>query len=124
MRHRCAGTNLGRPSDHRKALLQNLAKSLLTHETMKTTVTKAKVIRPIVEKLVTLARVDTVANRRQARRLLRNDDTLLHKLFTEIAPRFAGRPGGYLRIVKCGYRDGDTAPAAIIQFVDKATEAV
>ena len=119
MRHGMSGRKFNRSSSHRKALLQNLAKALLTHEHITTTLPKAKDLRPFVEKLVTLGREDTLHTRRQAIARL-GDVELVKKLFSEISPRFAQRPGGYLRIVKAGFRYGDSAPMAVIQFVERS----
>ncbi len=118
MRHRNIGRNLSRPTDHRQALLRNLTKSLFTHEMIKTTVPKAKELRRLAEPLITLAKVDSVANRRLAFSRLRSD-VLVKKLFTELGPRYQARPGGYLRILKCGYRAGDAAPMAVVELVDR-----
>tara|TARA_R110002110_G_scaffold415719_2_gene654231 strand:- start:10804 stop:11184 length:381 start_codon:yes stop_codon:yes gene_type:complete len=118
MRHRKAGRKLNRNSSHRKAMFQNMASSVLEHEVIKTTVPKAKSLRSVVEPLITLAKEDTVSNRRLAFRRLRNRD-MVTKLFNVIGPRSKERPGGYLRILKCGYRAGDNAPMAIIELVDR-----
>lgn len=117
MRHGYSGKKLNRRSAHRTAMLRNMAVSLFTYQTIKTTVPKAKTLRPLVEKLITMAKVDTVARRRLAFARLGNED-IVTKLFKEIAPRSKNRPGGYLRILKCGFRKGDAAPMAIIQWVD------
>jgi len=116
MHHRKAGRQLGRNSSHRTAMFRNMAVSMITCETIKTTLPKAKELRRVVEPLITRGRVDTVANRRLAFSQLR-DKTAVHKLFTELAPRYIGRPGGYLRILKAGFRVGDAAPMAVVQFV-------
>lgn len=118
MRHRKSGRQLGRNSSHRKATMQSLSCALLEHELIKTTVPKAKELRRKVEPLITLAKKDTVANRRLAFARLRNRD-LVQKLFNEIGPRYNPRPGGYTRILKCGYRDGDSAPMAYMELVDR-----
>ncbi|HEY5565726.1 MAG TPA: 50S ribosomal protein L17 [Gammaproteobacteria bacterium] len=124
MRHRKSGRRLGRNSSHRKAMYRNLAASLLRHETVKTTLPKAKELRRVVEPLITLAKngngssPDTVRRRRLAYSRLRDDDAVV-KLFAELGPRFKNRPGGYLRILKMGYRAGDSAPMAIVQLLDK-----
>lgn len=118
MRHGLSGRKFNRPSAHRKALLMNLAKSLILHEQIKTTLPKAKDIRPYVEKLVTMARQGTLHARRQALAQLRNDEVVVEKLMGPISERFKDRPGGYLRIVKAGHRYGDAAPMAVIEFVD------
>ena len=121
MRHQRAGKKLGRDSAHRKALYSNLAGALFTHGRIKTTVTKAKAVRPIAEELITLARKGDVHARRQAIAFLRSQD-VVHKLFSEVAPRFASRPGGYTRIVKLGPRQGDAAEVAYLELVDYAPE--
>lgn len=118
MRHRNSGRQLSRNNTHRKAMLRNMAGSLLLHETIKTTVPKAKELRRVVEPLITLAKSDGVAQRRQAFDRLRNKQAV-GKLFNELGPRFKERPGGYLRILKTGYRPGDAAPMAIVQLLDQ-----
>ena len=122
MRHRKSGRKLGRNSSHRKAMFRNMAASLLRHETIKTTLPKAKELRRVVEPLITLAKVDGVANRRLAFDRLR-DKEVVGKLFTDLGPRCKARPGGYLRILKTGPRPGDAAPMAIVQIVDKPVTA-
>ncbi|MBT8097490.1 MAG: 50S ribosomal protein L17 [Woeseia sp.] len=122
MRHRKSGRKLGRNSSHRKAMFRNMAASLLRHEQIKTTLPKAKELRRVVEPLITLAKVDGVANRRLAFDRLR-DKVVVGKLFSDLGPRFKARPGGYLRILKIGPRPGDAAPMAIVQLVDKAATA-
>jgi large subunit ribosomal protein L17 len=117
MRHKKAGRRLGRNSSHRQAMFRNMATSLLRHETIKTTLPKAKELRRVVEPLITLAREDGVAKRRLAFDRLR-DKEVVGKLFQDLGPRFRGRPGGYLRILKLGPRPGDSAPMAIVQLVD------
>jgi large subunit ribosomal protein L17 len=117
MRHRKSGRKLGRNSPHRKAMFRNMATSLVQHETIKTTLPKAKELRRVVEPLITLAKVDGVANRRLAFDRLR-DKAAVGKLFTDLGPRFKERPGGYLRILKMGPRPGDSAPMALVQLVD------
>ncbi len=117
MRHRKSGRRLGRTSSHRKAMFRNMAASLLRHETIKTTLPKAKELRRVVEPLITLAKEDGVAKRRLAYDRLR-DKEAVGKLFKDIGPRFKDRPGGYLRILKIGPRPGDAAPMAIVQLVD------
>ncbi len=117
MRHRKSGRKLGRNSSHRKAMFRNMATSLVRHETIKTTVPKAKELRRVVEPLITLAKIDGVANRRLAFSRLR-DKEAVGKLFDDLGPRFKDRPGGYLRILKTGPRPGDAAPMAIVQLVD------
>ena len=119
MRHRKSGRKLGRNSSHRKAMFRNMSTSLLLHETIKTTVPKAKELRRVVEPLITLSKKDSVANRRLAFSRLR-DKEIVGKLFSEIGPRFIERPGGYVRILKLGPRAGDAAPMAMVQLVDQA----
>jgi large subunit ribosomal protein L17 len=122
MRHRKTGRRLGRTSSHRKAMFRNMAASLLRHETIRTTLPKAKELRRVVEPLITLAREDGVANRRLAFDRLR-DKEVVGKLFQDLGPRFRNRPGGYLRILKLGPRAGDASPMAIVQLVEgPATE--
>ncbi|HWP95065.1 MAG TPA: 50S ribosomal protein L17 [Gammaproteobacteria bacterium] len=118
MRHRNIGRQLSRNSSHRAAMLRNLATAILRHETVRTTLPKAKEVRRLVEPLITLAKSDSVANRRRAFDKLR-DRELVTKLFTDLGPRFKQRPGGYLRILKAGFREGDNAPMAIVQLVDR-----
>lgn len=122
MRHKKAGRRLGRNSSHRKAMFRNMAVSLFLHETIKTTLPKAKELRRVVEPLITLAKEDGVAHRRLAFDRLR-DKVVVGKLFTDLGPRFRGRPGGYIRILKMGPRPGDNAPMAIIQLVDGPLDA-
>lgn len=117
MRHKKSGRRLGRTSSHRKAMFRNMATSLVRHEQIKTTVPKAKELRRVVEPLITLAKVDSVANRRLAFNRVR-DKEAVGKLFSDLGPRFKDRPGGYLRILKTGPRPGDAAPMAIVQLVD------
>ena len=119
MRHRKSGRRLGRNSSHRKAMFRNMASSMVKHETIRTTVPKAKELRRVVEPLITLAKEDSVANRRLAFDRLR-DKEAVGKLFSEIGPRFKDRPGGYLRILKMGPRPGDAAPMAIVMLMDEA----
>lgn len=118
MRHRKAGRRLSRTSAHRKAMFANMAASLFRHEEIKTTLPKAKELRRVAEPLITLAKTATVANRRIAFARLRERD-IVTKLFDDLGPHFAERPGGYLRILKCGYRAGDRAPMAIVQLVGR-----
>ncbi|WP_154223784.1 50S ribosomal protein L17 [Marinicella rhabdoformis] len=118
MRHRKSGRKLNRNSSHRKAMFKNMAASLFEHELIKTTVPKAKELRKSAERLITLSKVDSVANRRLAFARLRNDE-IVNKLFTELGPRYLERPGGYLRILKCGFRAGDNAPMAYVELVDR-----
>ena len=121
MRHGHGLRKLNRTSSHRLAMLRNMMNSLLTHEVIKTTVPKAKELRRVVEPMITLAKVATVANRRLAFDRLRDRDVVV-KLFNELGPRFAARPGGYTRILKMGYRVGDNAPMALVELVDRAEE--
>ncbi|MGB5410265.1 MAG: 50S ribosomal protein L17 [Woeseiaceae bacterium] len=121
MRHRKSGRRLGRNSSHRKAMFRNMAASMLKHETIRTTLPKAKELRRVVEPLITLAKEDSVANRRLAFDRLR-DKEAVGKLFSEIGPRFNERPGGYLRILKMGPRPGDAAPMAIVMMTEMAAE--
>ena len=121
MRHGHGLRKLNRTSSHRLAMLRNMMNSLLTHETIKTTVTKAKELRRVVEPMITLAKTATVANRRLAFNRLRDRDVVV-KLFDELGPRFANRPGGYTRILKMGFRAGDNAPMALVELVDRAPE--
>ena len=118
MRHRKSGRKLGRSSSHQRAMFRNLSASLLRHEALKTTVPKAKELRRVVEPLITLAKHDSVANRRLAFSRLRDRKTVT-KLFAELGPRFRARPGGYMRILKCGFRNGDRAPMAFVELVDR-----
>lgn len=122
MRHGHGLRKLNRTSSHRLAMLRNMMNSLLTHETIKTTLPKAKELRRVVEPMITLAKKPTVANRRLAFDRLRDRDVVV-KLFNELGPRFAARPGGYTRILKMGFRDGDNAPMALVQLVDQADDA-
>ncbi|WP_284177142.1 50S ribosomal protein L17 [Rhabdaerophilum sp. SD176] len=122
MHHGFRGRRFGRTSSHRKAMFMNLAQSLITHEQITTTLPKAKDIRPIVEKLVTLGKRGDLHARRQAIAQLR-DETVVRKLFDVIAKRYASRNGGYLRIMKAGFRFGDAAPMAVIEFVDRDIDA-
>ena len=117
MRHRKSGRQLNRNSSHRKAMFQNMANSLFLHEVIKTTLPKAKELRRVVEPLITKAKSDSVANRRQVFAKLR-DDAMVAKLFTELGPFYKDRPGGYVRILKAGFRTGDKAPMAVVQLVD------
>ena len=122
MRHRKSGRQLNRNSSHRKAMFRNMAVSLMQHEVIKTTVPKAKELRRVAEPLITMAKIDSVAKRRLAFSRLR-DRTIVTKLFNELGPRYKERSGGYLRILKCGYRPGDKAPMAIVELVDRPVEA-
>jgi len=121
MRHLKSGRKLNRNSSHRKAMFRNMATSLFEHEIIKTTVPKAKELRRVAEPLITLAKEDSVAHRRQAFDRLR-DRNAVTKLFNELGPRYVDRPGGYLRIMKCGFRAGDTAPMAYVELVDRPRE--
>lgn len=121
MRHMKSGRKLNRNSSHRKAMFSNMASSLIEHEIIKTTVPKAKELRRVAEPLITLAKEDSVAHRRQAFDRLR-DREVVTKLFNELGPRYVDRPGGYLRIMKCGYRAGDNAPMAYVELVDRPSE--
>lgn len=122
MRHRESGRKLNRNSSHRCALFRNMTVSLVRHETIKTTVPKAKELRRVAEPLVTLAKTDSVARRRLAYARLR-DRGAVTKLFNELGPRYRDRPGGYLRILKCGYRVGDKAPMAIVELVSRPVDS-
>jgi large subunit ribosomal protein L17 len=121
MRHQKSGRKLNRNSSHRKAMFRNMASSLFEHEIIKTTIPKAKELRRVAEPLITLSKEDSVAHRRQAFDRLR-DREVVTKLFNELGPRYADRPGGYLRIMKCGYRAGDKAPMAYVELVDRPRE--
>jgi len=118
MRHRKSGRQLNRNSSHRQAMFRNMATSLIEHEIIKTTLPKAKELRRIAEPLITLAKQDSVANRRLAFDRTRSK-AIVGKLFAEIGPRYSERPGGYTRIMKCGHRPGDSAPMAYIELVDR-----
>ncbi|MGM0449321.1 MAG: 50S ribosomal protein L17 [Pseudomonadota bacterium] len=118
MRHRKSGRKLNRNSSHRKAMYRNMTASLVEHELIKTTLPKAKELRRVAEPLITLAKQDSVANRRQAFSRLRSDQAVT-KLFEELGPRFETRPGGYLRILKCGLRAGDNAPMAYVEVIGR-----
>ena len=118
MRHRNSGRAFARNSSHRKAMFRNMVASLVAHEAIKTTLPKAKELRRVAEPLITLAKVDSVANRRLAFNRLRDKDAV-GKLFTVIGPRYKARPGGYMRILKCGFRAGDAAPMAFVELVDR-----
>ena len=126
MRHRNSNRKLNRTSSHRQAMLRNMATSLLRHEVIKTTLPKAKELRRVAEPLITLGKSATLANRRLAFSRLRDRD-IVGKLFAELGPRYLARNGGYLRILKCGFRVGDNAPMALVELVDRpdtAAEAV
>ncbi|MEM7054998.1 MAG: 50S ribosomal protein L17 [Pseudomonadota bacterium] len=118
MRHRKAGRKLNRNSSHRKAMFKNLASSLFKHELIRTTLPKAKELRRVAEPLITMAGEDTVAKRRLAFARLR-DQEAVGKLFNDLGPRYRERPGGYIRILKCGFRTGDKAPMAYVELVDR-----
>ena len=122
MRHAKTHRKFNRRSDHRRSMLANLAASLIKHEQIVTTLPKAKDLRPVVEKLITLGRIDSVHTRRLAMAQLRDAD-MVKKLFTVLGPRYKGRPGGYCRIMKAGFRQGDNAPMAVIEFVDRDVDA-
>jgi large subunit ribosomal protein L17 len=118
MRHRKSGRQLNRNSSHRQAMFRNMAGSLVKHEIIKTTLPKAKELRRVIEPLITMAKSDSVANRRLAFARTR-DAEVVGKLFSELGQRYSERPGGYTRIIKCGYRAGDKAPMAYIELVDR-----
>lgn len=123
MRHNKSGRKLNRNSSHRKAMFSNMANSLFDHEIIKTTLPKAKELRRVAEPLITLAKEDSVSNRRSAFSSLR-DKKMVGKLFNDLAPRYKDRPGGYTRILKCGFRSGDAAPMAYIELVDRPEDAI
>jgi ribosomal protein L17 len=122
MRHKVAHRKLGRTTEHRMAMLKNMSASLIKHEQITTTLPKAKELRPYVEKLVTLAKKGGLSNRRLADARLQ-DDTQLKKLFDVLAVRYADRPGGYVRVLKAGFRASDQAPMAVVEFVDRDVSA-
>jgi len=122
MRHKLSGRQLGRNASHRKAMFRNMVTSLVEHELIKTTLPKAKELRRFAEPLITLAKVDSVANRRLAFARL-NSKQAVGKLFSELGPRYNTRPGGYLRILKCGFRAGDKAPMAYVELVGRPVAA-
>ncbi len=122
MRHRNSGRKLNRTSSHRKAMFKNMAASLIEHELIKTTLPKAKELRRVAEPLITLAKEDGVAKRRLAFARLQDRDAVT-KLFNELGPRYKARQGGYLRILKCGFRAGDNAPMAYVELVDRPAAA-
>lgn len=122
MRHMKSGRKFSRTSAHREAMFKNMAASLFKHELIKTTLPKAKELRRVAEPLITLAKVDSVANRRLAFARLR-DNEAVGNLFTTLGPRYANRPGGYLRLLKCGFRAGDNAPMAYVELVDRPVVA-
>ncbi|MEL0082512.1 MAG: 50S ribosomal protein L17 [Gammaproteobacteria bacterium] len=121
MRHRQSGRQLNRNSSHRKAMFKNMTASLVDHEIIKTTLPKAKELRRVVEPLITRAKVDSVENRRLVFARVRDRDAVT-KLFNELGPRYSDRPGGYVRILKCGLRTGDKAPMALVELVDRPIE--
>ncbi|QPG06012.1 50S ribosomal protein L17 [Salinimonas marina] len=123
MRHRKSGRQLNRNSSHRQAMFKNMAGSLVKHEVIKTTLPKAKELRRVIEPLITLAKQDSVANRRLAFART-GDKEVVGKLFNDLGPRYEARPGGYTRILKCGYRAGDSAPMAFVELVDRPVEEV
>ena len=123
MRHQKSGRKFSRTSAHREAMFKNMAASLIKHELIKTTLPKAKELRRVAEPLITLGKVDSVANRRLAFARLR-DKEAVGTLFTTVGPRYAARPGGYLRILKCGFRAGDNAPMAYVELVDRPQASV
>lgn len=118
MRHHLSGRQLSRNSSHRKAMLRNMTSSLFRHEVIKTTLPKAKELRRVAEPLITRAKTDSLANRRLVFNRIRDRD-MVGKLFAELGPRYKERPGGYLRILKCGFRRGDNAPMAIVELIDR-----
>ncbi|MBE0482178.1 MAG: 50S ribosomal protein L17 [Bacterioplanes sp.] len=120
MRHRKSGRHFNRTSSHRQAMFKNMAVSLFEHEIIKTTLPKAKELRRVAEPLITLAKEDSVANRRLAFARTRSKEAV-GKLFTDLGPRYQARPGGYIRILKCGFRAGDKAPMAYVELVDRPT---
>ena len=122
MRHRNGNRKLNRTSNHRAAMLRNMANSLLTHETIVTTLPKAKELRRVVEPLITLGKKSSLANRRLAFNRTRDRDVVV-KLFDELGPRFAARNGGYVRVLKYGFRKGDNAPLALVELVDKVADS-
>ncbi len=122
MRHKVSGRRLGRTSSHRKSMMQSMSASLIEHEIIQTTVAKAKELRRELEPLITRAKEDSLHNRRISFDRLRNRDAV-QKLFMELGPRFKQRPGGYLRIMRCGFRAGDAAPMAYVELVDRAAAA-
>ncbi len=121
MRHRQSGRKLNRNSSHRKAMFRNMTVSLMHHEMIRTTLPKAKELRRVAEPLITIAKSDSVAKRRLAFSRLRDRDAVT-KLFNELGPRYKNRPGGYLRILKCGFRPGDKAPMAIVELIDRKSD--
>jgi large subunit ribosomal protein L17 len=122
MRHKMCGRKLGRKSSHRTAMYRNMSASLVKHELIKTTIAKAKELRRFIEPLITASKVDNLAQRRLVYNRLRDLDAV-RKLFATLGPRYKARPGGYLRLIKCGNRDGDNAPMVYIELVDRVDEA-
>lgn len=123
MRHRLSGRQLNRNASHRKAMFRNMTASLVEHELIKTTLPKAKELRRVAEPLITLAKVDSVANRRLAFSRLQSKEAV-GKLFSNLGPRYQTRPGGYIRILKCGFRAGDKAPMAYVELVDRPSASL
>ena len=123
MRHRLSGRQLGRNASHRKAMFRNMSASLVEHELIKTTLPKAKELRRVIEPLITIAKVDSVANRRLVSARIQSKSAV-GKLFSELGKRYATRPGGYVRILKCGFRAGDKAPMAYVELVDRPAKAL
>ena len=123
MRHRLSGRQLNRNASHRKAMFRNMTASLVEHELIKTTLPKAKELRRVAEPLITLAKVDSVANRRLAFSRLQSKEAV-GKLFSNLGPRYQNRPGGYIRILKCGFRAGDKAPMAYVELVDRPVQSL
>ena len=121
MRHRNIGRSFSRTSSHRKAMFSNMCTSLIEHELIKTTLPKAKELRRYIEPLITVSKIDSVATRRQVFDTLRSKSAV-GKLFTTLGPRYVERPGGYVRVLKCGFRPGDNAPMAIIELVDRPSK--
>ncbi|HEY8941914.1 MAG TPA: 50S ribosomal protein L17 [Cellvibrio sp.] len=123
MRHRLTGRQLGRNASHRKAMFRNMSASLVEHELIKTTLPKAKELRRVIEPLITIAKVDSVANRRLVSARIQSKEAV-GKLFSNLGKRYANRPGGYVRILKCGFRAGDKAPMAYVELVDRPAKAL
>ena len=121
MRHRNIGRQLSRSSSHRKATLKNLTSALFRHEIIRTTLPKAKELRRVAEPMITMAKTDSLARRRMIFSRLRDRD-MVTKLFNDLGPRFKARPGGYLRILKCGFRPGDNAPMALVELMDRPAD--
>lgn len=121
MRHRNTGRKLGRTSSHRKAMFSNMCSSLIEHELIRTTLPKAKDLRRYIEPLITVSKKDSVASRRHVFDILRSKNAV-GKLFSTLGPRYVERPGGYVRVLKCGFRPGDNAPMAIVELVDRPVD--